>query len=93
MIGIQEFIDSQLALGRAYFSKPAALAAVGMTLHAFESAIARLQKKGVLVSPRRGFYLILRPEDRQLGAPDPARWIDPLMKHQGIDYRISLLNF
>ena len=91
MIGIQDFIDSQLALGRAYFSKPAALAAVGMTLHAFESAIARLQKKGVLVSPRRGFYLILRPEDRQLGAPDPARWIDPLMKHQGIDYRISLL--
>ncbi len=93
MIGIQEFIDSQLALGRAYFSKPAAVAAVGMTLPAFESAIARLQKKGVLVSPRRGFYLILRPEDRQLGAPDPARWIDPLMKHQGIDYRISLLNF
>ncbi len=91
MIGIQEFIDSQLALGRAYFSKPTALAAVGMTLHAFESAIARLHKKGVLVSPRRGFYLILRPEDRQLGAPDPARWIDPLMKHQGVDYRISLL--
>ena len=25
------------------------------------------------------------------GAPDPVRWIDPLMKYQGIDYRISLL--
>ena len=25
------------------------------------------------------------------GAPDPARWIDPLMKHLRIDYRISLL--
>jgi len=48
-------------------------------------------KKGRLASPRRGFYLILRPEDRQLGAPDPSRWIDPLMKHLGVDYRISLL--
>ena len=25
------------------------------------------------------------------GAPDPVRWIDPLWKHQGLDYRISLL--
>lgn len=35
--------------------------------------------------------MILRPEDRPLGAPDPSRWIDPLMKHLGLDYRISLL--
>ncbi len=25
------------------------------------------------------------------GAPDPARWIDPLMKYLGTDYRISLV--
>ncbi len=48
-------------------------------------------KKHRLVSPRRGFYLILGPEDRLFGAPDPARWIDYLMKHLGLDYRISLL--
>jgi hypothetical protein len=35
--------------------------------------------------------LILRPEDRSAGGPDPARWIDPLMHHLGVDYRISLL--
>src|SRR5690606_15212630 len=28
---------------------------------------------------------------RVLGAPDPVRWIDPLMRYLGIDYRISLL--
>ncbi|MCW5622697.1 MAG: hypothetical protein KIS79_16430, partial [Burkholderiales bacterium] len=37
------------------------------------------------------FYLILRPEDRTTGAPDPAQWIGPLMQHQGLDYRVSLL--
>jgi predicted transcriptional regulator of viral defense system len=91
MTSLQEFIDSQLARGRATFSKPAALAEVGQTAQAFQSAVERLTKKGRLISPRRGFYLILRPEDQLSGAPDPARWIDPLMKHQGLDYRVSLL--
>ncbi len=88
---IQQFVDSQLARGRGYFTKPAASAELGLSPKAVQAAIARLTKKGVLVSPRRGFYLILRPEDRSLGAPDPARWIDPLMDYLGLDYRISLL--
>jgi predicted transcriptional regulator of viral defense system len=91
MDSLQEFIDSQLARGRAYFSKPAALKEIRQSPQAFQAAAARLTKKGRLASPRRGFYLILRPEDRGLGAPDPSRWIDPLMKHLGLDYRISLL--
>jgi predicted transcriptional regulator of viral defense system len=91
MRSLQEFIDSQLAHGRATFSKLAAMAEVGQTPEAFQAAVERLMKKGKLASPRRGFYLILRPEDRLLGTPDPSRWIDPLMKHLGLDYRVSLL--
>src|ERR1700722_20915784 len=91
MSSLQEFTDLHLARGQAYFSKPAALAEAGQTPQAFQAAVARLTKKGRLISPRRGFYLILRPEDRLLGAPDPARWIDPLMTHLGLDYRVSLL--
>ena len=44
-----------------------------------------------VASPRHGFCLILRPDDRNIGAPDPARWIDPLMKYLQLDYRIGLL--
>jgi predicted transcriptional regulator of viral defense system len=88
---LQEFIDLQLSLGRGYFTKRAALASVGQSPEALQATIERLTRKGSLVSPRRGFLLILRPEDRLLGAPDPSRWIDPLMKHLGLDYRISLL--
>lgn len=91
MRSLQEFIDSELSRGRATFSKAAALAELRQTPEAFQSAVERLTRKGRLASPRRGFYLILRPEDRLIGAPDPSRWIDPLMKHLGIDYRISLL--
>ena len=48
-------------------------------------AVTRLVKKGRLANPRHGFLLILRPEDQLAGAPDPVRWIEPLMKHQGLD--------
>jgi predicted transcriptional regulator of viral defense system len=91
MSGMREFVDSQLARGRGFFTKPAALAEISQSPEALKSAITRLSRKGDIVSPRRGFYLILRPEDRALGAPDPARWIDPLMKFQEVDYRVSLL--
>ncbi|MFN7814607.1 MAG: type IV toxin-antitoxin system AbiEi family antitoxin [Planctomycetia bacterium] len=88
---LEDFIDRQLAHGRGFFPKPAAVAELRQSPAAVQFAIARLVKKGRLVAPRRGFYLILRPEERGLGAPDPARWIDPLMSHLGLGYRISLL--
>ncbi len=90
-MSLREFIESQLVRGRAYFSKQSALDELRLSSASFQAAASRLTKKGLLVSPRRGFYLILRPEDRSLGAPDPARWIDALMKFLNVDYRISLL--
>jgi len=91
MASADDYLDQQLARGRAYFSREEALRALSFAPPNFNAAISRLIKKGRLANPRHGFYLILRPEERGLGAPDPVRWIDPLMKHQGIDYRISLL--
>jgi len=92
MASLNGYLDEQLARGRAYFSRQEALDALGLAPETLAAAISRLIKNRRLANPRHGFYLILRPEDRSSGAPDPARWIDPLMKHQGIDYRISLLS-
>jgi len=91
MASLDQYLDEQLARGRAYFSRKEALEALGLAPEALGVAVSRLIKKNRLANPRHGFYLILRPEDQLRGAPDPVRWIDPLMKHQGIDYRISLL--
>jgi predicted transcriptional regulator of viral defense system len=88
---LDSYLDQQLARGRAYFSREQALDALGLAPETLAAAVSRLIKKRRLANPRHGFYLILRPEDQPNGAPDPVRWIDPLMKHQGIDYRISLL--
>lgn len=90
MTSVDQFVDDRLLHGRGYFAREEALAALSLNSKALTAAITRLVKKRRLANPRHGFYLILRPED-QTSAPDPVRWIDPLMKHQGIDYRISLL--
>ncbi|MFI4876338.1 MAG: type IV toxin-antitoxin system AbiEi family antitoxin [Blastopirellula sp. JB062] len=91
MANLQEYINSELARGRAYFSKEDALAFLRQSPEAFQKGVQRLRRKGILIAPRRGFYLIIRPEDRAFGAPDPAKWIGPLMAFIGSDYRISLL--
>ena len=88
---LDTYFDDQLARGRGYLVKTEAMKALEQSPTAFAAAAARLIRKRRLLRPKRGFYLIVRPEDRAAGAPDPARWIDPLMHHLGVDYRISLL--
>lgn len=88
---LEQYLDQQLMRGRLSFSKEDALESLAMVPEAFGPAATRLIKKERLVSPWRGFYVIVRPEERVAGAPDPVRWIDPLMKYLKLDYRISLL--
>ena len=91
MRSLEQFIDSQIMQGRAFFCREEVSASLTLSAGALSAAITRLIKKQKLANPRHGFYLILDPRDRVAGAPDPVCWIDPLMNFQGIDYRISLL--
>jgi predicted transcriptional regulator of viral defense system len=91
MASLEHYLDDCLARGRSYFVGDEARSALGVSQRNFAAAVTRLINKERLANPRHGFFLILRPEDRITGAPDPARWIDPLMKHQGLSYRVSLL--
>lgn len=90
MAALDTFIDDRLVAGRGWFSRDEAVAS-GIALSALSPALTRAVAKGKLANPRHGFYLIVRPEHRAAGAADPAEWIDPLMKHQGLGYRVSLL--
>jgi hypothetical protein len=91
MAALDSFVDDRLAAGRGWFSRDEAVAS-GIAVSALSPALTRAVAKGKLATPRHGFYLIVRPEHRAAGAADPAEWIDPLMKHQGLDYRVSLLS-
>ena len=91
MVSLESYLDDLLGQGRAYFSRNDVAATLGLKPQALAAALTRAINKHRLANPRHGFYLILRPEDQITGAPDPVKWVDSLMKHQGIDYRISLL--
>ena len=91
MTSLKQFADDLLANGKSYFIRDEALVQLELSSKAFATASNRLKKKNQLASPFRGFYLILRPEDRFAGAPDPKCWIDPLMQYLNLDYRITLL--
>jgi predicted transcriptional regulator of viral defense system len=88
---IEQYINDRLANGRAYFTRKELRSANGASDAALSAALTRQIKTGRIANPWRGFYLIVRPEDQIAGAPDPARWIDPMMRHLQLDYRISLL--
>jgi hypothetical protein len=87
---LEAYIEARQTRGRYTFSKADAITVLNLAPSAFLSAAARAKRKRQIVSPKRGFYLILRPEDRNIG-PSPERWIAPLMAHLRLDYRISLL--
>ena len=91
MVTLEQYMEDRLSQGRAYFLREEALGALGSSPEALNMALLRQARKHRLANPRHGFYLILRPEDRNIGAPDPARWIDPLMRYLRVDYRIALL--
>jgi len=59
---------------------------------AVQTALRRLKEQGRIVSPRRGFYVIVPPEYRVPGSP-PASWfIDALMHHLDQPYYVGLLS-
>lgn len=91
MSALDRFVDEQLAVGRATFSRQDAAQALALKEEGLVAALVRLGKRKRIVSPHKGFYIILRPEDQPSGAPDPAQWIDPLMRYLSLDYRVSLL--
>ena len=90
-LGCQAFVEGLLARGRHTFTGEEAQAALGSSGVAAYHSPRRLRKNGWLAMPRRGFYLIVDPGYRELGALPPAAWIDDLMRFHGAPYYVGLL--
>jgi predicted transcriptional regulator of viral defense system len=86
-----EFIDHQAATGRLHFTTGEAREALGSSLAAVRGALRRLEKKGAIAAPYRGFHVIVPPEYRSLGCLPPDQFIPDLMKHLGLRYYAGLL--
>ncbi|MGD9657783.1 MAG: type IV toxin-antitoxin system AbiEi family antitoxin [Methylocystis sp.] len=62
-----------------------------MTEGGFLKAAERLQKRGALLNPRHGFYVVIPPQYRSWKAPPPSFYIDDLMRHEARSYYVGLL--
>jgi predicted transcriptional regulator of viral defense system len=80
-----------LATGRLTFSKDEVSSLLGTSLSAFEDASQRAINKGRLLRPRRGFYVVVPPQDMTYGAPPATHIIDDLMMHEDAAYYVGLL--
>lgn len=90
---LSAFIDELQAKGRYSFTTED-LTQLGSHRSpiAEQSALRRLKQSKRIVSPKRGFYVVLRPEYRNQGCP-PANWfIDDLMRYLGQPYYVALLS-
>jgi predicted transcriptional regulator of viral defense system len=88
---LSSFATRLLAAGRTAFSREEARSALGTTSRGLLEAAQRLQSKGQLLNPRRGFYVIVPPQFLSWGAPPPSWYIDDLMRHEGRPYYVGLL--
>jgi predicted transcriptional regulator of viral defense system len=80
-----------LSAGRVVFTRQEAESELGISTRAFLDAAERQQRHNHLISPRRGFYVIVPPQFHSWGAPPPSWYIDRLMQHEGHAYYVGLL--
>lgn len=80
---LSDFVDDLQVQGRLTFTREEAMAALGVSADALKLAAWRLAKRGRLVSPRRGFYVIVPLEYRKDGAPPIDRWLPELLHFHG----------
>ena len=88
---LTEYVTHLQADGRISFTPEEAIASLGITKAAFLKAAVRLQKRRLLLNPRRGFYVAVPPQYLSWAAPPPSWYIDALMHHEGRPYYVGLL--
>jgi predicted transcriptional regulator of viral defense system len=91
VVDLIDFIDDLQASGRYTFTPADVRASLTKSEIAIANALRRLKKRGRVVSPRRGFYVIVPTEYRSAGAPPPSWFIDGLMRYLQQPYYVGLL--
>jgi len=88
---LAEYVTTLQSKGRISFTAEEAVEMLGTNRGAFLDAAQRLQRKGLIRSPRKGFYIVVPPQYASWGAPPPSWYVDGLMQHEHERYYVGLL--
>lgn len=86
-----DYLKHIRALGHRSFTLDQAISDLKISTYSAKSAISRLKKQRLLISPAKGFYVIIPPEHQLQGCIPAAELVPILMEHLGIDYYACLL--
>lgn len=89
---LRGYVDHLQESGRYTFVRDEALKALKMSPVALKLAARRLSRQGRLISPRRGFFVIVPLEYKSAGSPPPSWFIDQLIEFQNESYYVGLLS-
>lgn len=87
-----EYITKLRSQGRYSFTIQEAVSALSSNMAQTLNALQRLRKHSLVVSPAKGFYLILPPEYQAYGCLPADMFIPDLMKHLELPYYVSFLS-
>ncbi len=87
-----EFLNQLRSQGRWSFSIEEAENALQIDRITTLNALSRLKKNKLIVSPAKGFYLIMTPEYQVLGCLPAEMFVSDLMKYWNQPYYVSFLS-
>lgn len=90
-MNLKDYINNQLKKGKSTFSLNNAQKEIAKSNQAIRSAITHLTTRQELISPAKGFYLIVPPEYQILKCLPAEHFIHYLMEYWEIEYYAALL--
>src|SRR6516164_8998645 len=90
-MNFSDYINDLLRYGKCSFSIPEARRTTGKSAKSIYSSIDHLVAKNEIVSPAKGFYVILPPEYQVLGCLPAEYFIPYLMEYWKCKYYACLL--
>jgi predicted transcriptional regulator of viral defense system len=87
----KDYLNNKIAHGKCYFTMDDAVKTLGKTRNAVALSIAHFVTRNEIVSPAKGFYVIISPEYKNLGCIPAEQFIPYLMEYLGHEYYAALL--
>jgi len=89
---MSRWVEELQARGQYTFTRVQAESETNRSFVAVQTALRRQKEQARIVSPKRGFYVVVPPEYRATGSPPTTWFIDELMRYLGQPYYVALLS-
>lgn len=84
--------DWLISHGKVTITTSEAAQILGVPEKEVPQRLMRFRKKGQFVALGRGLWVVVSPEYREMGAPEPMKYIDTMMSFYGHDYCVGWLS-